>query len=88
MGLQQRANWLEKKLARFKATEILKVVKSGMLLQMPWTDHPLGLSPACSAGVELHSAARTLGAVIVGARFAEAFAYVARSETFSLDNAA
>jgi len=32
------------------------------------------------------SATRTLGAVIAWARFAEAFAYDARSETFSLDN--
>ncbi len=32
------------------------------------------------------SATRTLGAVVAWARFAEAFAYDARSETFSLDN--
>ncbi len=31
-------------------------------------------------------ATRTLGAVIAWARFAEAFAYDARSEIFSLDN--
>jgi NitT/TauT family transport system ATP-binding protein len=32
------------------------------------------------------SAQQTLGSVIAWARFAEAFAYHARSETFSLDN--
>jgi NitT/TauT family transport system ATP-binding protein len=32
------------------------------------------------------AAQQTLGAVIAWARFAEAFAYNARSETFSLEN--
>ena len=46
----QRASWLEKKLTRSKMTAILKVKKSGTLLQMPWTDLNLGLSPGCSPG--------------------------------------
>src|SRR5215510_16229406 len=50
----QRANWLEKKLARFTVTAIVRAIKFGMPSQMPWTDLPLGLSRACSTEAEPH----------------------------------
>jgi hypothetical protein len=37
-----------KKAASFKVTAIMKAIKFGMLLQMPWTGLPHGLSRACS----------------------------------------
>jgi hypothetical protein len=51
----QRANWLEKKLASFKMTAIVKAIKFGMPLLMPWTDLPLGLSRACSTEAGPHT---------------------------------
>ena len=51
----QRADSLEKKLARFKMRAILKAIKSGTLSQMPWTDLPFGLSRACSIKAEQHN---------------------------------
>src|SRR5215813_7212747 len=56
----QRANWLEKKLARFKMSAIVKAIQSGIPSQMPWTDLPLGLGRACSTQAELHEAPRTV----------------------------
>jgi len=54
----QRANWLEKKLASFKMTAIMKAIKFGMPLQMQWTDLPLGLSHACSTEAGPHKGPR------------------------------
>jgi hypothetical protein len=48
----QRADWLEKKLVRFKMRAISKAIKSGTLSQMPWTDLPFGLGRACSLKAE------------------------------------
>jgi len=64
----QRAYWLEEKLACFKMTVIVKAIKSGMPSQMPWTDPAIGLSPACSAGVELHKATTEFSRHVVATR--------------------
>jgi len=57
MGLQP-AKWLEKKLRLSKMAAISQAIKSGMLSRMPRTDHPIGLSHACSTEAELHKMPR------------------------------
>jgi len=48
---------------RSKMTATLRAIKSGMLSQMPWTALPVGLSPCCSRGSELHNPGGSKGAV-------------------------
>jgi hypothetical protein len=50
----QRPNSLEKQLTPSETRAIMKATRSGMLLQTPRTDIPLGLSPGCSIREELH----------------------------------